>query len=71
MAYRKGSQPPQGYVAWHEWAAAQAKAGLKQQKCPQCEHWFFPQEHHDYEGCCSVPPTDHKPVTKHIRRRKP
>lgn len=38
---------------WHEWAKAQAKAGLKQSQCPVCHLWKFPQEkcndhpHHD------------------------
>lgn len=46
--YRVGSQPPEGYVAWHEWAAAQAKGGLRQKQCPTCGLWRFPQEKCDH-----------------------
>lgn len=46
---RVGSQPPEGYVAWHEWAAAQAKGGLVQKQCPTCLLWKFPQEKCDHE----------------------
>lgn len=44
--YPKGSQPPRDYVAWHEWARAQAAHGLKQKKCPTCGLYKFPQEVH-------------------------
>ena len=43
-AYRVGSQPPDGYIQWHEWAEAQAKGGLVQRQCPTCGLWRFPQE---------------------------
>lgn len=46
--YRVGSQPPEGYCAWHEWAAAQAKGGLVQKQCPTCGLWRFPQEKCDH-----------------------
>ena len=39
-----GSQPPSGYMAWHELAAAQSKAGLRQSYCSSCGKWLFPQE---------------------------
>lgn len=38
------SMPPDGYTAWHEWAEAQRKGGLKQSQCVECGLWFFPQE---------------------------
>jgi hypothetical protein len=33
-----------GYVAWHEWAAIQEKAGLRQSRCGICGLWRYPQE---------------------------
>ena len=39
-----GTQPPAGYVDWHNWAEAQYKAGIRQTRCPQCQLWNFPQE---------------------------
>jgi hypothetical protein len=39
-----GSQPPSGYVQWHEWAAAQHRGGLRQQQRKCCGLWKFPQE---------------------------
>lgn len=42
--YRPGDQPPEGYLAWHEWAAVQHKAKLKQRECPKCGRWKYPQE---------------------------
>jgi hypothetical protein len=39
-----GTQPPAGYVAWHIWAEAHYKAGIRQTRCPQCQLWNFPQE---------------------------
>ena len=42
--YAPGSPPPTGYIAWDEWADAQNKAGLKQEQCPVCKLWLFPQE---------------------------
>lgn len=47
--YVPGSQPPSGYCDWHDWARAQARAGLKQVQCT-CGLWRFPQEQ-----CCAVP----------------
>lgn len=43
-AFEAGSPPPQGYIAWHEWAAVQGRAGLKQRRCPTCKLFRFPQE---------------------------
>jgi hypothetical protein len=42
--FEVGSQPPTSYVAWHEWAKAQAQGGLRQRQCKECERWLFPQE---------------------------
>jgi len=43
--YDVGSQPPEGYLAWHEWAEVQSKKGkLKQCECGKCGLWKFPQE---------------------------
>lgn len=39
-----GSQPPSGYLAWHEWAEIQAKGKLTQCACGICGLWKFPQE---------------------------
>jgi len=43
-AFEVGSQPPAGYVAWHEWAAAQHRGGLRQVQRKCCGLWKFPQE---------------------------
>ncbi len=45
--YKVGSPPPDGYVAWHEWATVQHGGGLRQHRCFRCKRWRFPQE-----GCC-------------------
>lgn len=42
--YKAGDPRPEGYLAWHEWAEAQSKAGLKQVTCGRCGLWKFPQE---------------------------
>lgn len=42
--WQPGDQPPSGYIAWHSWADAQHKAGLRQARCGQCALWKFPQE---------------------------
>jgi len=42
--YKPGDPPPTGYNDWHEWAAVQHKAGLRQQQCGKCGLWRFPQE---------------------------
>lgn len=43
-AYKPGDQPPEGYLAWHEWAEVQYKAGIKQVECGKCGRWKTPQE---------------------------
>jgi hypothetical protein len=47
QAYKPGSQPPDGYNAWQEWAKIQYRAGLRQARCPTCKLCRFPQE-----KCC-------------------
>ena len=42
--FKPGDQPPKGYLAWHEWAETQHKAGLRQKECGRCGKWKFPQE---------------------------
>lgn len=43
-AYKPGDLPPEGYLAWHEWAEVQRKAGIKQVQCGCCGLWRTPQE---------------------------
>lgn len=42
--YKPGDLPPEGYLAWHEWADVQRKAKIKQVACPTCSLWRTPQE---------------------------
>lgn len=42
--YKPGDLPPEGYLAWHEWAEVQRKAGVKQVECGRCGKWQTPQE---------------------------
>ena len=42
--YRPGDQAPEGYLAWHEWAEVQHKAGLRQRKCGRCGLYCYPQQ---------------------------
>ena len=42
--FKPGDQAPEGYLAWHEWAEVQHKAGLRQKQCGRCEKWKYPQE---------------------------
>ena len=42
--YKPGDLPPEGYLAWHEWAEVQRKAGIKQVPCGKCGLWRTPQE---------------------------
>ena len=37
--YKPGDQAPEGYLAWHEWAEVQHKAGLRQKQCGRCGLW--------------------------------
>lgn len=34
--YKPGDQAPDGYLARHEWAEVQHKAGLRQKQCGRC-----------------------------------
>lgn len=43
-AYKPGDQAPEGYLAWHEWAEVQHKAGLRQKQCGRCGLWRYPQQ---------------------------
>jgi hypothetical protein len=42
--FKPGDQAPQGYLAWHEWAEVQHKAGLRQKQCGRCGLWRYPQQ---------------------------
>lgn len=42
--YKPGDKAPDGYLAWHEWADTQHKAGLRQKECGRCGKWKYPQE---------------------------
>jgi hypothetical protein len=42
--YQPGDPRLEGYLQWHDWAAVQHKAGLRQVRCGQCGLWKYPQE---------------------------
>ncbi len=42
--FKVGDPAPSGYLEWHEWAAVQSKAGLRQVFCGTCAKWVFPFE---------------------------
>jgi hypothetical protein len=42
--FKAGDLPPDGYLAWQEWADVQRKAGIKQVQCGKCWIWKTPQE---------------------------
>jgi hypothetical protein len=42
--FKPGDAPPEGYLAWHEWARVQRRAGLHQRRCGVCARWKFPVE---------------------------
>lgn len=42
--FKPGDQAPEGYLAWHEWAEVQHKAGLRQKQCGRCGLWHYPQQ---------------------------
>jgi hypothetical protein len=46
-----GCAPPTGYLAWHSWAEAQTKHGLRQKQCARCGLWMFPQEKPAHMTC--------------------
>jgi hypothetical protein len=62
--FEPGSQPPTGYVQWHEWARAQVRHGIRQRKCKTCGLWRFPQE-----KCCAshAPRGDADKETRDVR----
>lgn len=37
-------EAPEGYIAWHEWAAQQAAKGHVQERCCMCSKLRFPVE---------------------------
>lgn len=52
--YKAGDPAPDGYLAWHEWAEAQHKAGLRQKQCGRCGLWHYPQELSDQIDRCEM-----------------
>lgn len=42
--FHVGEPAPAGYLAWHEWARVQHRAGLRQLRCARCGLWRFPRE---------------------------
>ena len=42
--FKPGDPMPSGYLAWHEWAEVQHKAGLRQVQCGRCGKWQYPQQ---------------------------
>lgn len=44
MTFKAGDLPPNSYIAWHEWAEVQRKAGIKQVRCTRCGLWRTAQE---------------------------
>lgn len=42
--YKPGDMPPEGRLAWDEWASVQDNAGLRQKECLRCGKWQYPQE---------------------------
>lgn len=52
--YKPGDQPPEGYLAWHEWAEVQHKAGLRPKQCGRCGLWRYPQELSDQIDRCEM-----------------
>ena len=46
--YAIDSDPPEGYLAWHQWAHDMTSIHkVKQRQCPRCKLWKFPQERTD------------------------
>ena len=52
--FKPGDQAPEGYLAWHEWAETQHKAGLRQKECGRCGKWKYPQELSDTVDSCEM-----------------
>jgi hypothetical protein len=42
--YEPGEPPPEGYMAWQDWAHDQYQAGLRQSLSQRCRRYKFPQE---------------------------
>jgi len=42
--FKPGDLPPEGYLAWHDWAEVQDNAGIEQTQCKGCNKWKTPQE---------------------------
>ena len=58
--YKPGDMPPKGYLAWHEWAGIQHKAGLRQECCGNCDfsnYLFMPWLHCIHRKNASVKET--------------
>ncbi len=47
--FKPGDPAPSGYVAWHQWAKVQHRAGLRQLRCHGCGKYRFPQEECQHE----------------------
>jgi hypothetical protein len=45
--FKPGDPAPENYLAWHEWAMVQMRAGLRQTWCEECRVYEFPQERHE------------------------
>lgn len=50
--YKPGDLPPEGYLAWHEWAEVQRKAGIKPKPCKRCGRYLTPQEVEPHNEKC-------------------
>ena len=75
--FEVGSQPPSGYIEWHDWARVQDKAGLKQVTCGVCSRWRFPQElsgeiivTYPLDGRTFKPIRDESPVCRDCAQRR-
>lgn len=71
--FQKGDPAPEGYLAWHEWAAVQHRAGLRQRPCRYCGLWRFPQEltNGRCHGCPDLGPDTSFTVDDVLAGRKP
>ena len=49
--FKAGDPAPEGYLAWHDWAEVQHKAGMRQKRCGCCGKWKFQQEMSDTAVC--------------------
>ena len=74
--FKPGDQAPEGYLAWHEWAEVQHKAGLRQKQCGRCEKWKYPQELSDKIDIFKAktrkgPVTVESPVCNECNKKQP